>query len=472
MVNSNTLNIRCCLEVPPSFLPKAQYALRMLLLPLGYDPLWVSSEDLAAEGGIYYGMRNVEEHTDVIVTIPYAKEAVHFFEGDAPISLSQVTKKRWEGESWPILFRDQGGNADLIASTFYWLSGWQEVTIRIRDQHGRFPYEASLQAQLGTAMQPYVDAYRAWLAERFEAQGFTLHNRKWVGRTWALCPTHDVDYLRKWRLGMIYREVMHYLLLNHRNVTGAERITRFGSFLRDAVSGGDVYRKALKRMPREVEKVGGTATFFFKMGAHGDRDVAYSPMSSYLKSYVAMLRREGFEIGLHPSFHAHNHLGYLRQERQRLINISGNDPRSVRQHFLRYDPSQTGRYQAKAGFQIDSSLGFATSEGFRHGTCMPFQLFDLRSNGPLELWEMPLSLMEAALFNRRNLSLEGALDAAVQVIHVCKRFGGVAVMLWHNVLWDELDAPAWGAHFTRTLEVAAEKGALIASLDQALKGWQ
>ena len=44
----------CCVEASASYLPRAHYGLRMLLLPLGIDPRWGRREDLTGQG-LYYG---------------------------------------------------------------------------------------------------------------------------------------------------------------------------------------------------------------------------------------------------------------------------------------------------------------------------------------------------------------------------------------------------------------------------------
>ena len=40
----------CCVEASASYLPRAHYGLRMLLLPLGIDPRWGRREDLTGQG--------------------------------------------------------------------------------------------------------------------------------------------------------------------------------------------------------------------------------------------------------------------------------------------------------------------------------------------------------------------------------------------------------------------------------------
>jgi peptidoglycan/xylan/chitin deacetylase (PgdA/CDA1 family) len=287
----------------------------------------------------------------------------------------------------------------------------------------------------------------------------------------VLCPTHDIDYLRKWRPGILYREVVPYFFRNHLGQPIGHRLRRLLGVGRDIVSQPDPQRTAFERMHAEVARRGGTATYFLKMGAHGPRDVHYDPQDRYLAERVAALDADGFEVGLHPSYHAHTHPEYLAEERDRLAAVTGGPPRAVRQHYLRYEPTVTPRLQAAAGFRIDSTLGFAEHEGFRRGTCLPFRLFDVTSNAPLDLWELPLAVMESALFNRRHLERGAARMATRRVLQTCERFGGVAVMLWHNVLWDERDHPGWGDHFMDTLDGALDAGAAIYSLRDAIGHW-
>ena len=467
--NASTM-LPCCVEAPEAYRPKAEYALRMLLLPLGIDPQWVHRADLD-DSGLYYGL-DPDTVPASVLRLRLARETVSFFEDPMPYRSRRVRWRRWQGERWPVLFTDpETDEDDLVASAFFWLSGWQEHTASARDRHGRFPHHASLQARFGTTTRPAVDAYREHLAAALADRAVPLRRRTWDRAVWAFCPTHDIDYLRKWRKGMIYREVVPYFLRNQRRVSPGARIRRLGRFLYDWLTPRDVYRTSFERLHHETMERGGTATFFLKTGAHGPHDVFYDADDPYLRQRIAALEEDGFEIGLHPSYYAHTHLEYLHEEHSRLAAAVTQTPVSVRQHYLRYEAPATPRLQQAAGFRIDSSLGFSETEGFRHATCLPFQRFDVSANAPTDLWEMPLSMMESAVFNRRGLALAEALRATADILQTCRRFGGVAVMLWHNVLWDELDHPDWGFHFTETLDAAASEGACIASLRDALSWW-
>jgi len=235
---------------------------------------------------------------------------------------------------------------------------------------------------------------------------------------------------------------------------------------------GDPYRRAMERMRGEVVVRGGKSTFFFKTGAHGPRDVLYRQSGSFLRRFYGELSASGFEIGLHPSYHAYNHGRYLREEKAALRHASGVRAVAARTHYLRFDPRETPRLLAETGFQIDSSVGFAETTGFRRGSCLPFPLYDLDADEALDLWEMPLTAMESALFNREDRHLDEALDRTNALMDECRRHQGVFVGLWHNILWDEIDVPGWGEHFVRTLDRAATGEARMDTLRSTLDYWK
>ncbi|MEZ4701925.1 MAG: polysaccharide deacetylase family protein [Rhodothermales bacterium] len=464
-----SLVLPCCVEAPPAFAPKARYAIEVLLCGLGAEPLWVERAHLAGPS-IYYGPEP-EAAGPTTVAIRLREETPAYFASGEAYPAHRMRRVPIGEATWPMLFGEPDDD-DPIASAFFWLSGWQEHTCIERDRHGRFPYEASLQAAWGTACEPAVDAYRVLLGERLARAGFIAVPTRWAGHDWAFCATHDIDYLRKWRPGIMYRELVEYPLLNRLDRPPPERRRRLASSLRQFATPGDPFRLAIDRMVDAERGRQGSATYFFKAGAHGPHDVHYGLHGGYIQHVFARLRRDGFEIGLHPGYHAHDHAGRMRDERSRLAGAAKAPVTSVRQHYLRWQPEITPALHAEAGFALDSTLGFSTFEGFRHGTCHPFPLFDIPANAAHPIWEMPLCLMDAAIFNRRHLTAEEALGVSRRLIDQCRQFRGVCVMLWHNTLWDEIDFPGWGQHFLDTLDAAASAGGCLTTLSMALEAYR
>lgn len=437
--------------MPESFRPKARYALATLLEPLGLVPEWVNRKDLTS--GIYYGPEP-GGLTDGVLALRLDPATAVFFESGDPYDSAAVEEVAWDGEAWPVLFpSDRGG--DLVASAFFWLSGWQEITMTARDVHGRFPYDASLQAALGCVGQPLVDVYREALAERLEERGLPVQRTTWRGKSWAVALTHDVDLLRKRRLGTLVRAV-------------GRMDGRRGAAVRQALMSPNPRLASLDRLAGAERARGVGATYFFKTPAARSRwDVPYE-LGPTLRRQLAALEADGFEVGLHPGYFAHDHAALMGEERDLLDAVTSEPLASVRQHFLRFDPVVTPRLQQAAGFGLDSSLGFAERVGFRRGTCFPFRIFDAGANAPLGLWELPLVAMDTTLFTHRDLDAYAAERAILDLCAMIRRVGGCGVLLWHNTIYDEVDYPGQGAVFERTLDAALDGGAAVLSLRDAL----
>ena len=527
--------IACRVSVPPEYAGKARYALEALLVPLGLEPVFDAemrvgyggagpsdaeprvvhgeaeptggeprvdfgeAESTGREPQIVYGQAEstgaepqiVYAETDPsnggpqfpggdagpadvagrrVIRLAFAPRAAEYFRARRPFDPGEAVRVDVGGVSLPVPFTDSYGRPDWVASAFLYLSGWHEAHAAARDTHGRVPFEATLPGILGAADLPVVDAYRSALATQLERAGVDVRPRQWEGRAWALCPTHDVDYIRKWRPGIIYREAVEHLLLNRRRESLGARTQRVGRVLAQ-MAAGDPYRKAVPRMIEEVAERGGTATYFVKGGAGDPHDVPYAVDGGFMQRQLRELKRRAFEVGLHPSYRTVDEPDRLEAERDAMAAVAG-PVRSVRQHYLRFDPARTPALHARLGFQIDSTIGFADRPGFRRGTCVPFRLYDLAADEQLDAWEMPLIIMESALFNRQNLTAAEARAATETCMEACRRYGGACVALWHNTLWDEIDCPGWANHFIQTLDAAAHEGARLASLETALKGWR
>lgn len=378
--------VRCCVEVEAGYARKARYALEELLRPLGVVPAWCARDEVGT--GLYYGAAPPEG----ALPLPWDARAAEAFARGRP------TGDPAEAEP-----------ADPVAAAFFWLAGWPEVHTLARDAHGRFPFAVSLQAARGTACVPVVDRLRSLLAQRLERAGFPVRRTRWAGRTWAVAPTFDVDRTRTRRAGVLWRAV--------------RRPTR--PALR-AVLASDPVRAGLAGLAAHAPG----ATVFLKAAARGPWDVPYA-LDGRLRRWADALRRQGAELALHPSYHAVDHLGHLRAERDRLTRFLGVAPTTARLHFLRFDPLRTPPLLHAAGLRVEATLGFAEHEGFRRGTAHPFRLYDLLADTPLELWEVPLAVMDVTLFQYRRLGPEAAEAAAWRVLDAARDAGGCAVLLWH-----------------------------------------
>ena len=120
---------------------------------------------------------------------------MNFFYTDDKILVT--TRLPWKGVfNKPQLFEQQNDKIfihyDIIASAFFFLSGWQEIVFMKNKPSFRFPYNESLQNQLNITNLPVVNYYFDILKEAVESV-YNIHlNCEFFSKP-ILCLTHDID---------------------------------------------------------------------------------------------------------------------------------------------------------------------------------------------------------------------------------------------------------------------------------------
>ena len=443
--------------MPDALAPRVRYALAELLRGLGLAAEPVRRDDARLVVGAEPDARSS--------ALRLRTDASGWVEAGGGMGGLEV-----EGERWPLPVGPRGTpaadaagavDADVLGSAFWWLAGVQERAAAERDAHGRFPYAASLQAELagrssdapGGPLRPAVDAYRRWLGSALRAVGVDVPGRAWGGAAWALALTHDVDALDAGRLRGLVSETLR---------------GRPGAAVRRAL-GPNQRRASLDALVALARRHGTRSTIYVKAGAGTPHDVPYRLPGARLRELAAA----GFEIGLHPSYAAAADGRRLAAERERLGTGLGTAPSAVRMHFLRWLDGSTQPLLDAEGFRTDSSLGFSEAPGFRRGTAQPFRLYDLGADRVTDLWEMPLAVMDTTLFEHQGLSREGAAEALARACASARRANGVAVVLWHTFVGG--DAAEWArrAHvLDRQLEAARAGGAAVGTVGGLLASWR
>ena len=210
-----------------------------------------------------------------------------------------------------------------------------------------------------------------------------------------------------------------------------------------------------------------TATYFLLPGSP-----YYNLLDPHHSGVARALAEMGHEVGLHPSYAAYDHPGRLRAEYDRLGRVLGEAPRVVRTHYLRWAEPATPRLLAQTGFRLDSSLGLSARPGFRRAVATPFRLFDRHANQPLDLWELPLAVMDTTLFTHMGLASDAVETAAWSVCDAARRVGGCAVLLWHNWSTDARAAAERLGVLARVLDRARADGAFVGAMGEAVAAWR
>jgi hypothetical protein len=229
----------------------------------------------------------------------------------------------------------------------------------------------------------------------------------------------------------------------------------------------------------EIEKdFGVRSSYFFTVSPLHPYDCVYTfrdlcRFRNDRKTVAAVIQSvaaEGFDVGLHGSYLSAGTAGLLQAEKEALEDAIGQAVKTIRQHYLNFDPRMTFRLQDTAGFSADSTLGFNRNAGFRSGTSLPFRMFDFESGSAFRVLEVPLIVQDGSLLKTDALELD--LDLAKRVIRrlygVVEAVGGVLTILFHpHVLLD----PRYSEVYRFAIEYGREREAWITSLADVADWW-
>jgi hypothetical protein len=86
----------------------------------------------------------------------------------------------------------------------------------------------------------------------------------------------------------------------------------------------------------------------------------------------------------------------------------------------------------KNGISKDYRMGYATTPGFRAGTCTPFFWYDLQLEKTTHLLVHPVAVNDMALGKDKNINLGYTLDKWGKMIQNVKLLNGSFYILWHK----------------------------------------
>jgi hypothetical protein len=371
------------------------------------------------------------------------------FFGDTQPYPTTPNWREWQGRQIPFFFDDPTQktllfqedkviiSADIISAAFYLLSGWQEYFSTERDQHGRFPYAASVQKKYGFVTLPVVNYYFDVLRTAVEHMtGQLLQPRRWGPQQaeFAAFISHDVDNLYSaWKAPA--KAALH-------NGNPLD----FGRKLWQHFTTPDAWDN-LGHVQETVASYGAKSTFFFlpnsTVSANSTPNADYNIRRRVIKQQIKDLAVAGSEIGVHGSTNTPGDSVNLVIETGIILQILNQEfdspiPIGNRFHYLKWEPSITPFVLECIPFNYDSTLGFAEHFGFRNSFCLPFYPFEFTKGRSTDFLEIPLNVMDATLHHPNYLQLAPSeiLPALAPVFAEIKRFGGVASVLWHNQNFD------------------------------------
>lgn len=343
--------------------------------------------------------------------------------------------------------------ADIIATTFFMLSRWEETVVAIRDKHNRFPAMASVAYKQGFLDRPIVDEYglilRAWL-------GVLLPMWKPRRRQSCIRLSHDMDLPLRLRSPVHALRAVASDMINSRSLRGAFRtLARYPQTKQDWRS--DDYAIGFYALMDLSERFGLRSTFNFMASMGGRYDDGYDPRKEPYRRMIEEARTRGHEIGLHPGYATFRNRKRLLQEKARLDEVLRGARYGGRQHMLRFSVPDMWWDWKEAGLGYDSTLGYADHVGFRCGTCHPFRPYDCLRDTEIEFLEVPLIVMDVSLREDRFMALtpQEGKQWIHRLVQRCKAAEGEFTLLWHNSSLDGRWKP-WGEMYRRLIPSLAD----------------
>lgn len=308
---------------------------------------------------------------------------------------------------------------DLPTSALLTLSRFEETLAVPRDEHGRFQALSSIAWRGEFLHRPIVDEYGLGLAD---ALIYLLPRWQPVARTLRVKLGHDVD-----EIGLPFNF--------HSAVAHALRRRSPAAAIRDLLaplSGADTtYQKFLREIIQLSTERALDSTVYWKCSAKGPHDTGYDPRHPRIHAYIAELRRQGVNLGIHPGYETFDSPERFLEEVGALIELLGDRNVGGRQDFLRWKPATWVEWEA-AGLAYDASVGFADHIGFRAGTAHAYRPWLLSEKREARLLEIPIVAMDSTLRGYLKLEPDEALTALRACVERSRLVGGIFHLVWHN----------------------------------------
>jgi hypothetical protein len=363
--------------------------------------------------------------------------------GYRPRPLSRPAPPPTWTDGLPCFHLASDGRPDLLGEVFEWLAAPHERACTDHDSVGRVaPHSTLAGSHRIDGTVPWVNR---WLA-RLHADVRSVLPRLPAGPSspfgggLTFVASHDLDHLSAARLVNARRVVDNagVALLLRRDPRTAAQI------------GVSAVRRAAARLPvadgvRELlsgeRRRGIRSTYTVVPASSHPRDPGYTLADDYVRSTLHAIEADGHEIAVHGSYRSLEADGGLAREYD-LVRRAGFSPSGGRQHWLRYHGGELFRALQVAGARWDSTSGHPDVVGYRNGAAFPYPPYDLDSERPHGIVEIPLVVMERALCSASPDPAEWA-GTALRTLRAAGQdgWGGTAV-LWHDAAFTGTALPA------------------------------
>jgi hypothetical protein len=343
----------------------------------------------------------------------------------------------------PIIFKTENPDFpfDIFSAIFYFITRYEEYLSFNADKFKRFPAQQSLAFKNGFLDEPIVELWVELLKDTLKKH---FHDIVFTPPKFVHIPTIDVDSAYAY----LYKGIFRNTLANLKNLVSgnfSEIIDRFKT-----ISGGknDPYDNFLY-LSEKLSNLNEKPVFFFLAGKYNKYDKNISIHSKAMQRIVRYTATFA-NVGMQPSYASNKKKSKLLDiEKQWFEKCYGNSVEKSRQHFIVLQFPKTYLNLIKAGITEDYSMGYITHPGFRAGTSIPFNFYDLSREKETTLKIFPFQVMDLTFSTYQNKSPEEATTIITSLMQKVKKTNGTFISLWHN---DTLALNKKGAKWQKVFE--------------------
>ncbi|MFL0269791.1 polysaccharide deacetylase family protein [Candidatus Clostridium radicumherbarum] len=384
-----------------------------------FDEVQVSYDFIEDAINIYYGA-NIQARNGII--IPVLKESepkrlyLHNYEEDTFASFEEKCEIPFIKKDNVIFF-----NYDIFLSSIYFISCEEEYVCMKRDRINRFLAEFS--EKKDSIKTPFFDINSAILYKALIKLNPNLTLKR---NGFEIYLTHDIDNADS--------RNRYVFLHNFKNLISKKNkpfFMKFTTLLQECLF--NRYKNILKYMELE-SSYGAKSEFYFIQGKKHRYGSRYK-LSKVRSELEKIKESKDFIIGLHTNFFSYDDKDKIREEINAIEKYADVKILSCRNHYLRFKVPETWDILKNSGLKFDTTLGYADSNGFRAGTTKAFLPYNLKNNEVINIYEIPLSIMDVSIMEKPMTS-EEKWNEIKYIIDQVKRNRGTSSVLWHEDVYN------------------------------------
>ena len=423
--------IRVATSIPEAFHPQTEYVFRFFSHLWGIPVLVSRYESQAEKPDIIYSAS--DQHRDQgAVYVSFNK---HLYDATCRCDSIECDGLRLWSEAGAAC-----ASHDLVGSSYRLLTflDEQQVPLDCLDRRGTFFSHALPVPRQRTAQLPLVDYHAQYLLQqlaRLRSDFSRSAIPKWPsGKKYAIAITHDTDAVSLGAAKELATNLAKFVMQRDRTFLDmfASGVRHIGQPTENPFFGFPLWR--------EFEAHRGVHSCFYLYAKVVPlRNDINNCKSSVVEQRIdwQILRRlaaDGWEFGFHAPIDHESKLESFVEGKRWIEEKLGIPIHGLRHHYLALNwkkPHVSFRQHIDAGFRYDTSIAWKDIAGFRAATCHPFQPFDSEQGKPLDIYELPICLMDGNIIND-TIDVSNSIEAGLGIIRTVKEQGGVAVLDWHT----------------------------------------